>query len=153
MDTQSFWVHGSSAQMGREGYFISKERDGRGAIFKTHGKEWFHFAVPTPVLVDGRRLFLTNIFLLYGTLGTSKITAIHLFDGSYKFKAFDKLDKCGDHFESVDEDNKWIIRPPKMMKFALGLSVEVDFGPPSIFGVPSIMFAAAGANFQKNVVR
>ena len=58
---QASWVHGSSVQAQREGYFIAKRRHGSGTVFKTHGKEWFHFAIPTPVIVNSQRASLAKV--------------------------------------------------------------------------------------------
>jgi carbonic anhydrase len=145
---QASWVHGSSVQIEREGYFVSKSRAGYGAHFRTHGKEWFHFAIPTPVIVDGKRASLKKVFVFYRTEGTAKITAVHLYDaGGKPFKEFDNLALSGDHSTKIDNDNSWAT-PVHPMGFGLGISVEVDFGPATTGGVPGIWFVTAGANFE-----
>jgi len=149
---QASWVHGSSVQIEREGYFISKRRAGYGAHFKTHGKEWFHFAIPTPVFVEGKRASLRKIFVFYKTEGTAKITAVHLYDAGGKpfpktFKEFKKLSLSGDHSTEIDKDNSWVT-PVHSMGFGLGISVLVDFGPKTTGGVPGIWFVTAGADFE-----
>ncbi|KYK31232.1 MAG: hypothetical protein AYK19_04115 [Theionarchaea archaeon DG-70-1] len=144
---QAFWVHGVSAQIEREGYFISKRRFGFGAMFNTHGAEWFHFDVPTPVILDGQRSSLNKIFVLYRTEGTAKITAIHVYDASKKIKAYDNLSLSGDHSKVIDKYNSWVITPPPQMIFGLGISVHVDFGKATTGSVPGIMFVTAGADF------
>lgn len=145
---QAFWVHGSNVQMEREGYFISKRRTGYGAHLKTHGKEWFHFAIPTPVIVDGKRSSLKKVFVFFKTEGTAKIIAIHIYDGVKKIKAFDNISRSGDHSKGVDQQNSWIIAPARKMKFGLGISVHVDFGKPKKVGVPGIWFVTAGADLE-----
>lgn len=145
---QASWVHGSSVQMEREGYFISKRRTGYGAHFKTHGKEWFHFAIPTPVILDGQRAALKKIFVFYKTELTAKITAIHVYDAGSSIKKFDNLSLSGDHSTGVDKDNSWVITPAHSMEFGLGISVEVDFGHSTTGGVPGIRFRTAGADFE-----
>ncbi len=145
---QASWVHGSSVQMEREGYFISKRRTGYGAHFNTHGKEWFHFAIPTPVILDGQRASLKKIFVFYKTEGAAKITAVHVYDGGGKpFKKFDNLSHSGDHSTGVDKDNSWVITPVHSMGFGLGISVLVNFGAATTSGVPGILFVTAGADF------
>ena len=93
---QASWVHGSSVQIEREGYFISKRRTGYGAHFNTHGSEWFHFAIPTPVILDGQRSSVKKVFVFYMTEGAAKITSVHLYDAGGKpfktgFKEFPNL--------------------------------------------------------------
>jgi len=145
---QAFWVHGTSVQMEREGYFISKRRAGYGAVFQSHGKEWFHFAIPTPVLLDSVRSSLNKVFVLYKTSGTSIITNVHIYDGAKKIHSFDGLrDFNGDHSQIIGEKNKWVLPHSIEVKFGIGISVQVDFGPPTKNGVPSIEFVTAGADF------
>lgn len=146
MNKQAFWVHGTAIQMEREGYSISKQRAGYGAIFKTHGKEWFHFAIPTSVILDSINTELKKVFVLYKTTGTAKITNVHIYDGPKKIKSFDKIALSGDYSKKLDKNNTWGINLVHI-KFGLGISVCVDFGPPSKIGVPAIRFTSAGADF------
>jgi hypothetical protein len=151
--TQASWVHGSGVQMEREGYFLSKARTGYGAHFNSHnvpgkGGEWFHFAIPTPVLLDGQRSTLTKIFVFYKTELTAKITAVHIYDAGQKITGFDGLTLSGDHSQNIDANNAWVITPAPQMKFGLGISIRVDFGLPTTGGVPGIWFVTAGADFE-----
>lgn len=45
---------GTSVQAERAGYHVNRVRPGFGARFAGHGKDWFHFAVPTPVTFGGK---------------------------------------------------------------------------------------------------
>lgn len=144
---QAFWVHGTSVQMEREGYFISKQRAGFAAIFKTHGKEWFHFAIPTPVMLNNKDTTLKRIFVFYATKGTAKITNIHIHDAEETIEAFKNISLSGEHSTKIDEFNVWEI-PSVHVKYGLGISVRVDFGPPTKLGVPEIRFTSAGADFK-----
>lgn len=145
---QAYWVHGTAVQIEREGYFVTKQHAGFGAIFRTHGAEWFHFAIPTPVIVDGTRSSLKKVFVLFKTEGTAKITNIHVYDGNAKIAAFDNIARDGDHSTVIDKDNSWLVAPSPEIKFGLGISVNVNFGPPTKLGVPAIMFVTAGADFE-----
>lgn len=144
---QALWVHGSSAQIERDGYFVSMQRTGFGAIFRTHGAEWFHFAVPTPVFLEGQSSTLVKAFVLFRTEGTAMITAVHIYDGGQKIVGFEPLDYKGDHSTQLDTCNTWMI-PPTHVNWGLGISVHVNFGPPSNVGVPSITLVSAGADFK-----
>jgi len=145
---QANWIHGTAVQMEKEGYFISKARTGFGSVFRTHGAQWFHFAIPTPVIVDSMRATLKKAFIFYKTEGTAKITALHLYDGAKKFAGFDGLGLSGDHSQSIDASNMWLPNPPHEMLFGLGLSILVDFGVPTAGSVPGIWFMTAGADFE-----
>ena len=144
---QASWIHGTSVQPEREGYHVSKKFAGHGATFRTYGKEWFHFSIPTPVIVDGKRASLKKTFVLYKTTGTSKVTNVRVYDGTKIIKAFDKIGLKGDHSASIDKNNTWVISPAPKIKYGVGISVCVDFGGPTKVGVPAIMFTTAGADF------
>ncbi len=145
---QAYWVHGTAVQIEREGYFVTKQRAGFGAIFRSHGAEWFHFAIPTPVIVNGARSSLKKIFVLFKTEGTTKITNVHVYDGNSKIVAFDNISLDGDHSTGIDQTNSWLVAASPQIKFGLGISINVNFGPPTKLGVPSIMFTTAGADFE-----
>jgi hypothetical protein len=143
---QAMWIHGTSVQAEREGYFISKNRPAWGAEFKTQGSEWFHFAVPTPVIFGGQDSTLQKVFVLYKTFLGAKIVQVHVFDGGNKIQEFLNLQFQGDHSQGLDQQNTWIVNPIHV-KFGLGLSILVDFGNATVNGVPQITFASAGADF------
>jgi hypothetical protein len=143
---QAMWVHGTAVQAEREGYFIARWRPAWGAIFKTQGAEWFHFAVPTPVIIGNQNSTLQKVFVLYKTGLGAKITQLHVFDGGAKIQEFLDLLLSGDHSQALDGQNSWILNPIHV-KFGLGLSVHVEFGNATANGVPEITFASAGADF------
>lgn len=143
---QAMWVHGTSVQAEREGYFISKSRPAWGATFRTQGSEWFHFAVPTPVIFGGQNSTLQKVFVLYKTGLGAKIKQLHIFDGATKIQEFLNLQLSGDHSGALDGQNTWNVNPVHV-KFGLGLSVLAEFGNATANGVPEIIFASAGADF------
>lgn len=148
------WIHGSGIHASREGYFISKEHTGYGSVFKSHngagGGEWFQIAIPTPVITNGKSVSLIRFFVLYKTELTAKITAIDVYDGGEKIPSasLGKLALTGDHSKRIDKSNVWDVPNPIQMKFGLGISILVDFGPATAGGVPAIWFVTAGADFE-----
>jgi hypothetical protein len=143
---QALWVHGTSVQAEREGYFISKARPAWGAEFRTQGSEWFHFAVPTPVIIGGQDSNLQKVFVLYKTQLGAKINMIHVYDGSNLIQQFPNLQYQGDHTQQLDAQNTWAVNPVHI-KYGLGISILVDFGQATPNGVPQITFSTAGADF------
>jgi hypothetical protein len=143
---QAMWVHGTSVQAERAGYFINKRRPAWGAEFSTQGSEWFHFAVPTPVIFGGQNSTLQKVFVLYKTSLTAKITQVHLFDAAVKVQEFLNLQLSGDHTQALDGQNTWMPNPVHV-KFGLGISIFVEFGSATVSGVPTITFSSAGADF------
>jgi hypothetical protein len=142
------WVHGTSVQAERQGYFLNVWRPGFGALFISHNApsqgEWFHFAIPTPVLISGVRSHLTKALLRYSSVLGAKITAVHLYDAEAKFVSLDNLSLSS----TADALASWPVQPPHEMKYGLGISVHVDFGSPTAQGVPGVWFRAAGADFE-----
>ena len=146
MAKHAMWIHGHAVRAQREGYALSKTYVGWGAVYQTHGSEWFQVAIPTPVIVSGADTTLEKVFVLFRTSGTTKITSLHLWDGPTKIQALAGLARSGDHSSKLDSGNTWTVTPVHI-KWGLGISVFVDFGPPSKLGVPEITFASAGADF------
>lgn len=144
---QAMWVHGSSVRPEREGYFITKRHYKDGAVFKTHGDEWFQFAIPTPVILDDQRASLIKSFALYETAGGARITEIQLYDGRKKIQTFSGLSLAGDHSTAIDQSNSWPTNPPIKVIFGLAVCVKVSFGNPQVGTVPNIRFVSAGADF------
>jgi hypothetical protein len=147
------WIDGTAVCAQREGYFLSKTMGGKGATFRTHTApgskgEWFQWAIPTPVLVNSKRSFVKKVFVLYSTIGTAKLQAIHVYDSDKKIVGFDNLHYSGNHSSALDAHNSWTISSNHQMVFGLGISVLVDFGPASKVGVPGITFYSAGADFM-----
>jgi hypothetical protein len=141
---QAMWVHGAAVQPEREGYFVTRRNYKTGALFKTHGAEWFHFAVPTPVLVNSDRGKLVKCFVLFETGSGAKITDVEVYDGEKKIADFSGLSLSGKHTTSVDSKNSWTISPAKDLVFGVSICVRVDFGPAQTGSVPAIRFASAG---------
>lgn len=143
---QAMWVHGTAVQTEREGYHINLNRVGWGTKISSHGEEWFHFAIPTPVIFGGKNSELQKAFVFFKTTMSAKIINVHLYDGKKKFKVFEGLNLSGTHDDKLDKLNTFQVNSVHI-KFGLGLSVNVDFGKSTPQGVPSITFAAAGADF------
>ena len=148
MSLQSFWIHGTSVQQEREGYFISKKREGNGAVFRTHGEEWFHFAIPTPVIVANKRSSLMKVAVFYRTTATATISQIEIYDTDrVVFSNDDLRGYNGDHSQQIDDKNSWQMPERIELKTSVGVSLKVNFGPSTKNEVPSVTFLAAGADF------
>lgn len=143
----AMWIHGNAVRPEREGYHINRANIGWGARIRSSGKEWFHFPIPTPVIVDSKDSKVTKVFVLYSTKMNAQITEVHLYDGKKKFKTFKNLSLSGTHDAKLDAQNTWKLSPLHL-KWGLSISVHVDFGGSTPQGVPEINFASAGADFQ-----
>jgi hypothetical protein len=107
---------------------------------------WFHFGIPAPVILDNAQTLLSKVFVFYQTKGWTKVTNIHVYDGPSRVKTFDGLQLSGDFSNGIHAENQWELSPPSAIKFGLGISICVQFGPSSTDGL-SIKFTSAGADF------
>ena len=98
------------------------------------------------MIFGGKESKLLKAFVFFKTTMSTKIIDVHLYDGKTKFKEFNGLNLSGSHNGSLDQSNTFQVNPVHV-RYGLGLSVHVDFGKSTPQGVPSITFAAAGADF------
>lgn len=88
------WAHGHTMQVEvptnvknewRAGFFIR-------VVGKPNTTNWFHFAIPTPVIVNDNRLAIDSALLRFrSNSGQAKVTNIHVFDGERRIAAHDGL--------------------------------------------------------------
>ncbi len=138
----AMWTHGTSVHEEWPHHLKLIRRTGFCTAYEgkpgTHN--WFHFAIPTPVIVDGRRLRLDSVMLKFLAHPDVWVTNVHIFDGHVKIEAYDGLDMTGSHwFERWDVLNKRV-------RFGIGISVGVRFGTDEAKR-HYIRFIAAGADF------
>ena len=128
----AMWVHGTAAQVENPNSLIPNGlvRVGAGTQFngQSGAATWFHFAIPTPVILNDVRLSLVKIFLLYNTnQKSSTITNVHVWDGGVRLRAFDNLMLRGDHRFGIDKDNSWEITPHIPVTFGIEIAARVQF--------------------------
>jgi hypothetical protein len=135
-------------------------RRGEGAYFRADRSlkppvdNWFHFAIPTPAILDGARPELTRVYVLYKTFNLVQITNVHLYDGPNITKEFNNLLLSGAHNGAVDSSNEFLIYPPFPIQFGLGVSVRVEFIIDIGFdapGAPDVLCTSAGADFIDSI--
>lgn len=135
------WIKGTLVQFEQPVQNMVKR--GWGSHFlATPMKNWFHFAITTPVMIDEARSELVRISVFYRAENTV-IRSIHLYDGLKLARHFDDLEFTGDHSENKDDSNSWTIHPPMEISFGLGVSLGVEFLPE--WG--EILFNSIGAEF------
>ncbi len=125
--SQAMWIHGHSMQIeypekisleDRKGYYVRI----RGNPFS---KNWLHFAVPTPVIVNGKRVYGGSVLLRYRTGPGVLINAVHVYDGENKIAAHDYLNLSSpDHWSTP----RFEIPTTPAIKWGVGISIGVEFG-------------------------
>ena len=141
----AIWEHGNIVV--EENPVISMKKWGWGTTIKqNNSSNWFHFPISTPVLLDGQRPELKNIFVFFDaftTANSATITRVDVWDGATRIKIIDNLSSTGDHSKAIDNSNSWIIDPNIVVFYGLSLSVFVTFGNDG-----EITFTSAGADFE-----
>lgn len=145
----AMWVHGHSmeieyperlSEQARKGFYVST----RGMPFTSN---WFHFAIPTPVIVDGNRLLVGSVMIRFRTGPSASVHAVHIYDGEEKIVAHDSL--------ALSPQGSFIfsrfdVPTHPAIKWGLGISIGVKFGdganlPPNKLLVE---ISAAGCDFM-----
>jgi hypothetical protein len=138
----AMWIHGHSMQIEYPERVNRVQRKGFSVEVQSGGvaHNWFHFAIPTPVIVDGNRLTVGSVLIRFKSSGGAVVQAVHVYDGEIKIAARDQLtlNPTNWHVERVDVPSNPEIR------WGLGISVQVGFGPDG----GEIEFSAAGCDFK-----
>ena len=152
----AMWVHGTAFHV--EGPVEGVTLRGNGALVtgKSDVTTRFNFPVPTPVILDERRLRLVRVFVLYDTLPLSgsldalgpKLLNVRVFDGSRLIRSFDNLALAGPHDKALDGANTFTLAPPVDVFFGISLSVAMFFAAVPSEERRTILFTAAGADFE-----
>jgi hypothetical protein len=142
------WLHGHAAVVERPerlsehtlyGFFARM----RGKPFNSN---WVHFAIPTPVIVERRRLRAGSVMIRYRTGPGCSIHAVHVWDGERRIASYNGLNL------TAPNSFRWPRfevpgHPP--IKWGLGISVGLKFGDGA--NLPSnkllIDFSSAGCDF------
>lgn len=124
---------------------------GPGKVFRGQGgtDNWFHFALPTPVLDAGKRARLEQAFVLFNSDPDVQVTAVMIFDGA---RAVDTSEMpagvSGRHDGSAgiadlqDNITRFRVESRPEIFWGVGISVRVRFSREG-----NITFVAAGADF------
>jgi hypothetical protein len=166
------WVHGNTAVVEFKEKLVAHDNHlctiddipaycgyinrGDGATFygEFNTSNWFHFTIPTPVIIDNKRLKVAKIFLLYNcgynnyetNPDGTRLKSIHLWDGQQRIKEFNNLNYSGFYNNSITSEYCWEITPPLSVYFGLNIATEVEFiGNYSKYH--KIKFISAGADF------
>jgi hypothetical protein len=88
---QAQWIHGHAIQAEQPEHSTVR-RLGFYARVNGSGSQWFHFAVPTPVIVADYRLKIGSIVIRYRTGSADvRIKAVHIYDGETRIASHDGL--------------------------------------------------------------
>jgi len=140
----AMWVHGHSMQIEyperlstvwRAGFYIRVEGN--------PGQDnWFHFAIPTPVIVDDNRLRVGSVMIRF-RCGSSDayVRAVHIYDGETKIASHDSLHLSPTSWAWPRFD----VPTHPDIRWGLGISIGVAFGATALSR--RIEFSSAGCDF------
>jgi hypothetical protein len=138
----AMWIHGHSLRVENPDTLESARRHGSAItlIGRANTDNWFHMAIPTPVIVDDKGLHLDSVMLRFRTSGAT-ITAVHVYDGETKIENRNGL--------SLNSDDYCFERIPvggtPHIRWGLGVSFKGQFGGPRL--QRRIDVSSAGGDF------
>lgn len=141
--TYASWIHGHSMDIESPDRIASQWCAGFG--FTVEGKpgttNWFHFAIPTPVIINNVRLRPSSVMLRFTTGSLDAfVTNVHIYDGENKIAEYNNL--------TLSLSNplaRFVVPTQPLMGYGLGISVGVGFGVEAMDH--HIDFIAAGCDF------
>lgn len=110
---------------------------------------WFHFAIPTPVIVAGGRSQLLRVFVLRETSPRVQVWAVHVYDGINQIATVGLRDPnaqpsgrngLADLIEGV---SMFTLPAPRSVFWSVSISVAVAF-----LDDGDVTFISAGADFE-----
>ena len=137
------WIHGHSMQIEYPDRIAYQRRTGMS--FDIEGKpgtdNWFHFAIPTPVIVNDVRLRASKIMFCFRTYSIDAfVRDVHVYDGGGRIAEFNNINLSMEQpFVSLDVPGE------PAMGWGLGISLGVGFGVEAMNHL--MEFFTAGCDF------
>jgi hypothetical protein len=137
------WIHGHSMEIEYPDRMVNAVR--RGYAFEVEGMpgttNWFHFAIPTPVIINDVRLQIGSVMLRFSTGSVdSFVRDVHIYDGEQRIALHDGV--------YLAEDNGFVrfeVPETPYLAWGLGISLGVGFGVEMM--AHTMSFIAAGGDF------
>lgn len=169
MALQAMWVHGCTALPERTqgpspgtGPLIDVNGvnwtaivgfpQGGGKSFRGRDNQsnWFHFCIPTPVILNDARAKLQKVFVLFNADSVVSVTDVHVWDGPRQIYASNmpsgvsgRHDGSAGFSDLQPNITSWDIPDQPEVLFGVVISVRVQFTDEG-----NITFTAAGADFD-----
>ncbi len=119
------WIHGNAALIEHPGRIESQRYYGffNRIIGKRNTNNWIHFALPTPVIEDGRRLIMDRFMLRAATGNAATLRDVHIRDGERVVALLNEVNRSGSlGFE------KFGVAQMKAVQWGISVSLGFDFG-------------------------
>ena len=128
------WIHGNAALIEHPSRIQSQRYYGffNRIIGEPNTTNWIHFALPTPVIEDGRRLVMDRFMLRASTGSSAILRDVHIRDGSTVVALLNEVNRSGNlGFE------KFGVASMPWVRWGISVSLGFDFN--------------AGSNSQRRV--
>ena len=142
---KAMWAHGHSMVIEFPDRIKSKWRAGFyiRVIGKKNTTNWFHFAIPTPVIVNNNRLSIDSALVRFRSKSTfADITNIHVYDGENKIANHNNLNRSPSDWDMQRFD----VPGHPDVKWGIGISIGVRFNG-NTDANNTMEFASAGVDF------
>lgn len=142
---KAMWSHGHSMVVEYPDRIASEWR--AGFFIRVTGRpgtsNWFHFAIPTPVIVDNDRLRIDSAMLRFRTgSALADVTNVHIFDGERQIAAYDGLNLSPPNWDFL----RFNVPGRPEVFWGIGVTVGVRFDG-STEAQNQMEFASAGVDF------
>ena len=142
---EASWVHGTAVTVELPDNIESMRRFGffTRLIGKPNTTNWFHFAIPTPVIVNNDRKVVGPCMLRFQTGGPSAVVRdVHIYDGEVRLVAHDAVNLSG----SQPFRRFGVAQAPEVL-WGVGISIGVTYGGGTA-AQRTIDLISAGCDFQ-----
>ena len=122
---QASWIHGTSMQVEYPDRLSAIRRFGFFTYLtgKPNSINWFHFAIPSPVIVNNKRLKIAAAILRFRTFSDKAIVKhVHIYDGYSKIAAHNNVNLHGNQLF-----RKFGVAHKPSIYWGLGISIGVEF--------------------------
>ncbi|MET0181057.1 MAG: DUF6623 family protein [Novosphingobium sp.] len=145
MIEKAMWAHGHSMVVEVPSNIVSEWRAGFfiRVIGRPNTTNWFHFPVPTPVIVNDNRLRIDSALLRFRSGSTlADVTNVHVFDGENRVFARDNMNLSPG---ALGLERFTLPNKPEVF-WGVGVTVGVRFTG-TTNAQNTMEFAAAGVDF------
>jgi len=137
------WIHGHSMQVEYPDRIASVRRAGFSINIdgKPGTSNWFHFAIPTPVLIDDVRLRIDKAMLRFTTGSVdASVKNVHIYDGEKLIAEHNNVNLSKENYFA-----EFVVPDRPLVLWGLGISIGVGFGVEMMDH--HMDFIAAGCDF------
>lgn len=144
--TQAMWIHGNSIKVEYHDRIKSIWRAGfySRIIGNANTTNWFHFSIPTTVIVSDKRQMIDSVILRFKSgSNKAKVTNVHIYDGEDKIAAHDNLNL----YPAAFGLERFNVPGKPDIHWGVGISVGVSFTG-GADAQNTMEFSSAGCDFN-----